>query len=137
MELSTAKFGFDTKSLAITASMLGAQAIMGHRTPGIITSPTPEKFGILTVVMAGPLGFTATHVANKLIGKKTNVIQGELGVLAEDGRGMCSYLPWVGDSGCRGCYYFAGMNPADITLSSTYVFSQPKSPVRYHELTSS
>ena len=40
----------------------------------VITKMAPEKFGLLTVVMAGPLGFTATHLANKLLGKKTKAI---------------------------------------------------------------
>jgi hypothetical protein len=76
MDLSASKFGFDTKSLAITVSMFGAQAIMGAMgLPIIITRMAPEKFGILTVVMAGPLGITATHLANKLLGKKTNAIK--------------------------------------------------------------
>jgi hypothetical protein len=76
MELSVEKFGFDTRSLAITASMLGAQAIMGSLgLPAVITRMSPEKFGLLTVIMAGPLGFTATHVANKLLGKKANAIK--------------------------------------------------------------
>ena len=75
MELSAAKFGFDSKSLAITVSMFGAQAIMGVLgLPVVITRLAPEKFGLLTVVMAGPLGVTATHMANKLLGKKTNAI---------------------------------------------------------------
>jgi hypothetical protein len=76
MELSIDKFGFDTKSLAITASMFGAQAIMGILgLPAVITNMTPEKFGLLTVIMAGPLGFTATHIANRLLGKKANAIK--------------------------------------------------------------
>ena len=76
MDLSSSKFGFDTKSLAITVSMFGAQAIMGAMgLPIIITRMAPEKFGLLTVVMAGPLGITATHLANKLLGKKTNAIK--------------------------------------------------------------
>ncbi len=76
MELSIDKFGFDTKSLAITASMLGAQAIMGTLgLPAVITNMTPEKFGLMTVIVAGPLGFTATHIANKLLGKKANAIK--------------------------------------------------------------
>jgi len=76
MDLSLDKLGFDTKSLVITASMLGAQAIMGTLgLPAVITNMTPEKFGLLTVVVAGPLGFTATHVANKLLGKKANAIK--------------------------------------------------------------
>lgn len=76
MQLSVEKFGFDTRSLAITASMLGAQAIMGSLgLPAVITRMSPEKFGLLTVIMAGPLGFTATHVANKLLGKKANAIK--------------------------------------------------------------
>lgn len=76
MDLSLDKLGFDTKSLAITASMLGAQAIMGTLgLPAVITNMTPEKFGFLTVIVAGPLGLTATHVANKLLGKKANAIK--------------------------------------------------------------
>jgi len=76
MELSVTKFGFDTKSLAITLSMFGAQAIMGVLgLPVVITRLAPEKFGLLTVVMAGPLGVTATHMANTLLGKKTNAIK--------------------------------------------------------------
>jgi hypothetical protein len=76
MELSIDKFGFDTRSLAITLSMFGAQAIMGTLgLPAVIINMTPEKFGLLTVIMAGPLGFTATHVANKLLGKKANAIR--------------------------------------------------------------
>ena len=76
MELSAAKLGFDTKSLAITISMFGAQAIMGALgLPVVIMKMAPEKFGLLTVVMAGPLGFTATHMANKLLGKKTKKIK--------------------------------------------------------------
>jgi len=76
MELSLDRLGFDTKSLAITASMLGAQAIMGTLgLPAVITSMTPEKFGLLTVIVGGPLGFTATHMANKLLGKKANAIK--------------------------------------------------------------
>lgn len=76
MELSVEKFVFDTRSLAITASMLGAQAIMGSLgLPAVITRMSPEKFGLLTVIMGGPLGFTATHVANKLLGKKANAIK--------------------------------------------------------------
>jgi hypothetical protein len=75
MELPT-KFGFDTKSLTITVSMFGAQAIMGVLgLPIVITRLAPEKFGLLTVVMAGPLGVTATHMANKLLGKNTNAIK--------------------------------------------------------------
>ena len=75
MELST-KFGFDTKSLTITVSMFGAQAMMGVLgLPIVITRLAPEKFGLLTVVMAGPLGVTATHMANKLLGKNTNAIK--------------------------------------------------------------
>jgi len=76
MELSVGKFGFDTRSLAITASMFGAQAIMGALgLPAVITRMSPEKFALLTVIIAGPLGFTATHVANKLLGKKANAIK--------------------------------------------------------------
>jgi hypothetical protein len=76
MELSIDKLGFDTKSLAITASMFGAQAIMGILgLPAVITNMTPEKFGLLTVIMAGPLGFTATHISNRLLGKKANAIK--------------------------------------------------------------
>ena len=76
MELSIDKFGFDTKSLAITASMFGAQAIMGSLgLPAVITRMSPEKFGLLTVIIAGPLGFAATHVANKLLGKKAKAIK--------------------------------------------------------------
>ena len=76
MELSVTKFGFDTKSLAITLSMFGAQAVMGALgLPVVITRMAPEKFGLLTVVMAGPLGLTATHLANKILGKKTNAIK--------------------------------------------------------------
>jgi len=76
MELSVDKFGFDTRSLAITAAMFGAQAIMGSLgLPAVIIRMSPEKFGLLTVLIAGPLGFTATHVANKLLGKKANAIK--------------------------------------------------------------
>jgi hypothetical protein len=76
MELSGTKFGFDTKSLALTLSMFGAQAAMGALgLPVVIMRMAPEKFGILTVLMAGPLGITATHLANKLLGKKTNAIK--------------------------------------------------------------
>lgn len=76
MELSVDKFGFDTRSLAITASMFGAQAIMGALgLPAVITRMTPENFGVVTVIIAGPLGFTATHLANRLLGKKTNAIR--------------------------------------------------------------
>ena len=76
MELSATKLGFDTKSLVITISMFGAQAIMGALgLPVVIMKMAPEKFGLLTVVMAGPLGFTATHMANKLLGKKTRAIK--------------------------------------------------------------
>ena len=76
MELSVSELGFDPKSLAITLSMFGAQAIMGALgLPAVIMSLSPEKFGLLTVVMAGPLGITATHMANKLLGKKTKKIK--------------------------------------------------------------
>jgi len=76
MELSATKLGFDTESLAITISMFGAQAVMGALgLPVVIMRMAPEKFGLLTVVMAGPLGFTATYMANKLLGKKTNAIK--------------------------------------------------------------
>ena len=76
MELPIDKFGFDTKSLAITVSMFSAQAIMGTLgLPAVITNMTPEKFGLLTVIIAGPLGFTATHVANRILGKKANAIK--------------------------------------------------------------
>ena len=76
MDLSATKLGFDTKSLAITISMFGAQAIMGALgLPAVITRMAPEKFGVLTVVMAGPLGITATHMANKLLGEKTKAIK--------------------------------------------------------------
>ncbi len=76
MQLSVDKFGFDTTTLAITASMFGAQAIMGSLgLPAVITRMSPEKFGLLTVIISGPLGFTATHMANKLLGKKTNAIK--------------------------------------------------------------
>jgi hypothetical protein len=75
MELSITKFGFDTKSLALTISMFGAQAVMGALgLPVVITKMAPEKFGLLTVLMAGPLGLTATHLANRLLGKKTKAI---------------------------------------------------------------
>ena len=43
--------------------------------PAVITGMTPAKFGLLTVIMGGPLGFTATHVANKLLGKRANEIK--------------------------------------------------------------
>jgi hypothetical protein len=76
MTLSVDKFGFDTRSLAITVSMFGAQAIMGSLgLPAVITRMSPEKFGLLTVLIAGPLGFTATHAANRLLGKKANAIK--------------------------------------------------------------
>ncbi len=76
MELSIDKLGFDTRTLAITASMFCAQAIMGALgLPAVIARMSPEKFGILTVIMAGPLGFTATHGANRLLGKKANAIR--------------------------------------------------------------
>ena len=76
MELSVTKLGFDTKSIAITVSMFGAQAVMGALgLPVVIMKMAPEKFALLTVVMTGPLGFTATHLANKLLGKKTNAIK--------------------------------------------------------------
>jgi len=76
MGLSATEMGFDTKSLAITISMFGAQAIMGALgLPVVIMRMAPEKFGLLTVVMAGPLGFAATYMANKLLGKKTKSIK--------------------------------------------------------------
>jgi hypothetical protein len=76
MELSVSKLGFDLRSLTITASMFGAQAFMGSLgLPAIMTRMSPVKFGLLTVIMAGPLGLTATHVANKLLGKKANAIK--------------------------------------------------------------
>jgi hypothetical protein len=76
MQLSADKLGFDTTTLAITASMFGAQAIMGALgLPAVITRMNPEKFGLLTVLISGPLGFTATHTANKILGKKANAIK--------------------------------------------------------------
>ena len=76
MDLLTNKFGFDTTSLAITVSMFGAQALMGALgLPAVITRMSPEKFGLLTVILGGPLGLTATHLANILLGKKTNAIK--------------------------------------------------------------
>jgi len=76
VQLSIDKFGFDARSLAITVSMFGVQAIMGGLgLPAVITRMSPEKFGLLTVIMAGPLGLTATHMANKLLGKKAKAIR--------------------------------------------------------------
>ena len=74
MDLS--ELGFDTKSLIITISMFGAQAIMGALgLPLVITKMAPQTFGLLTVVMAGPLGFMATYLANKILGMKTKAIK--------------------------------------------------------------
>ena len=76
MELSVTKLGFDTNTLVITISMFGAQAMMGALgLPVVIMKMAPEKFALLTVVMAGPFGFTATHMANKLLGMKTKAIK--------------------------------------------------------------
>jgi hypothetical protein len=76
MQISVDKFGFDTTTLVITASMFGAQAVMGALgLPAVITRMNPEKFGLLTVLISGPLGFTATHMANKILGKKANAIK--------------------------------------------------------------
>jgi hypothetical protein len=76
MELSATKLGFDSQTLVITISMFGAQAIMGALgLPAVIMRMAPEKFGLLTVVMAGPLGFTATYMANKFLGNKTKAIK--------------------------------------------------------------
>jgi len=76
MELSVTELGFDSKTLIITISMFGAQAIMGALgLPVVITKMAPEKFGLLTVVMAGPLGFVATYTANKILGMKTKAIK--------------------------------------------------------------
>lgn len=56
--------------------MLGAQAVMGALgLPVVIMRMAPEKFALLTVVTSGPLGFTATHMANKLLGMKTKAIK--------------------------------------------------------------
>jgi hypothetical protein len=71
-----AKFGFDMKSLTITTSMFGIQAIMGTvGLPVVINRISPEKFGLLTVFVAGPLGFVATYLANKLLGKNAKSIK--------------------------------------------------------------
>lgn len=76
MELSATELGFDTKSTVITISMFGAQAIMGALgLPVVIMKMSPEQFGLLTVVMAGPLGFMATYMANKILGKKAKAIK--------------------------------------------------------------
>lgn len=76
LDLSITELGFDSKTLVITLSMFGAQAIMGALgLPVVIMRMAPEKFGLLTVVMAGPLGFVATYVANKILGKKTKSIK--------------------------------------------------------------
>ncbi len=76
MQISADKLGFDTTTLVITASMFGAQAIMGALgLPAVITHMNPEKFGLLTVLISGPLGFAATHMANKILGKKANAIK--------------------------------------------------------------
>ena len=75
MELSAGKSAFDMKSLAITMSMFSAQAIMGALgLPAVITMMSPEKFGLLTVMISGPLGIAATHGANRLLGRKVNAI---------------------------------------------------------------
>ena len=76
MDLSLTKLGFDSKTLAITISMFVAQAVMGvSGLPLVIMKLAPEKFAFLTVVMAGPLGLTATHLANKLLGMKSKAIR--------------------------------------------------------------
>jgi hypothetical protein len=49
--------------------MMGALGL-----PAVITRMSPEKFGLLTVLISGPLGIAATHGANRLLGRKANAI---------------------------------------------------------------
>jgi hypothetical protein len=76
MKLTISEFGFDAKTLIITSSMFGVQAIMGAvGLPAIINRMAPEKFGLLTIIMGGPLGFAATHLTSRLLGKSKIAIR--------------------------------------------------------------